>query len=46
VASRPAVVLARQELRDSPAVRDSGPYLEDEVYAVAVHTRRVAEPAR
>jgi trehalose 6-phosphate phosphatase len=45
-ASRPAVVLAQQELRDSPAVRDSGAYLEDKVYAVAVHTRRVADPAR
>jgi trehalose 6-phosphate phosphatase len=45
-ASRPAVVLAQQELRDSPAVRESGAYLEDKVYAVAVHTRRVANPAR
>jgi trehalose 6-phosphate phosphatase len=45
-ASRPAVELARQELRGSPAIRDSGAYLEDKVYAVAVHTRRVADPAR
>jgi trehalose 6-phosphate phosphatase len=45
-ASRPAVVRAQQELRDSPAVRDCGAYLEDKVYAVAVHTRRVADPAR
>jgi trehalose 6-phosphate phosphatase len=45
-ASRPAVELARQELSGSPAIRDSGAYLEDKVYAVAVHTRRVADPAR
>jgi trehalose 6-phosphate phosphatase len=45
-ASRPAVELAQQELRGSPAVRDSGAYVEDKVYAVAVHTRRVADPAR
>jgi trehalose 6-phosphate phosphatase len=45
-ASRPAVVLAQQELRDSSAVRDSGAYLENKVCAVAVHTRRVADRAR
>jgi hypothetical protein len=45
-ASQPAVVLAQQELRDNPAVRDSGAYVEDKVYAVAVHTRRVADRAR
>jgi hypothetical protein len=33
---------AHQELRDSAAVRDSGAWLEDKRYAVAVHTRRVA----
>jgi Trehalose-phosphatase len=45
-ASRPAVMRAQQDLRDSPVVRDCGAYLEDKVYAVAVHTRRVADPAR
>jgi trehalose 6-phosphate phosphatase len=34
---------AHQELRDSAAVRDSGAWLEDKRYAVAVHTRRVAD---
>ncbi len=33
---------ATEALRDSPAVRESGAWLEDKVYAVAVHTRRVA----
>ena len=37
---------AQQDLRDCAAVRDSGAYLEDKQYAVAVHTRRVADPAR
>ena len=37
---------AHQDLRDHPAVRDSGAYLEDKRYAVAVHTRRVADPGR
>jgi trehalose 6-phosphate phosphatase len=45
-ASRPAVMRAQQDLRDSPVVRDCGAYLEDKVYAVSVHTRRVADPAR
>lgn len=44
-AARPAVVAARQDLRNDDAVRDSGAYLEDKQYAVAVHTRRVADPA-
>jgi trehalose 6-phosphate phosphatase len=45
-AGRPAVVAAQQGLRDSAAVRDSGAWLEDKQYAVAVHTRRVADPQR
>jgi trehalose 6-phosphate phosphatase len=43
-AARPAVLAAHQDLRDSAAVRDSGAWLEDKEYAVAVHTRRVADP--
>jgi trehalose 6-phosphate phosphatase len=45
-AARPAVLAAHQDLRDSAAVRDSGAWLEDKEYAVAVHTRRVADPDR
>jgi trehalose 6-phosphate phosphatase len=45
-AARPAVLAAQQDLRDCAAVRDSGAYLEDKQYAVALHTRRVADPAR
>jgi len=45
-AALPAVVAARQDLRDCAPVRDSGAYLEDKEYAVAVHTRRVADPGR
>ncbi len=45
-AARPAVAAAQQDLRDSAAVRDSGAWLEDKLYAVAVHTRRVADPER
>jgi trehalose-phosphatase len=37
---------AQQDLRDCAAVRDSGAYLEDKQYAVAIHTRRVADAAR
>jgi trehalose 6-phosphate phosphatase len=44
--ARPAVLAAHQDLRDSAAVRDSGAWLEDKEYAVAVHTRRVADPDR
>jgi trehalose 6-phosphate phosphatase len=40
------VIAAQQDLRDHAAVRDSGAYLEDKQYAVAIHTRRVADPAR
>jgi trehalose 6-phosphate phosphatase len=42
-AARPAVMAAQQDLRDCAAVRDSGAYLEDKQYAVAIHTRRVAD---
>jgi len=45
-AARPSVVAAAQDLRASAAVRDSGAYLEDKEFAVAVHTRRIAEPER
>jgi trehalose 6-phosphate phosphatase len=45
-AARPAVLAAHQDLRDSAAARDSGAYLEDKEYAVAIHTRRVADPDR
>jgi trehalose 6-phosphate phosphatase len=42
-AARPAVAAAYQDLRDSAAVRESGAFLEDKRYAVAVHTRRVPD---
>ena len=45
-AARPAVMATQQDLRHCVAVRDSGAYLEDKQYAVAIHTRRVADPAR
>jgi trehalose 6-phosphate phosphatase len=45
-AARPAVMAAQQDLADSAAVRDSGAYLEDKQYSVAVHTRRLADSAR
>jgi trehalose 6-phosphate phosphatase len=45
-AGRPAVDAAHRELHDSAAVRDSGAFLEDKRYAIAVHTRRVADPDR
>jgi trehalose 6-phosphate phosphatase len=45
-AARPAVMAARQNLHDRAEVRESGAYLEDKQYAVAIHTRRVADPAR
>jgi trehalose 6-phosphate phosphatase len=45
-AARPAVEAARRDLSADPAVTASGAYLEDKRYAVAVHTRRVADPAR
>jgi trehalose 6-phosphate phosphatase len=45
-AARPTVGDAAAALRDSPAVRDSGAWLEDKVYSVAVHTRRVPDRDR
>ena len=45
-AGRPAVQAVRRDLADHPAVRDSGAFLEDKRYAVAVHIRRVADPGR
>ncbi len=43
-AARPAVIAAREALREAPSVRTSGAWIEDKEYAVAVHTRRLAEP--
>jgi trehalose 6-phosphate phosphatase len=45
-AARPAVEAARHDLAADPAVTASGAHLEDKRYAVAVHTRRVADPGR
>jgi trehalose 6-phosphate phosphatase len=45
-AARPAVIAAREALQEASAVRDSGAWLEDKEYAVAIHTRRIAEPDR
>jgi trehalose 6-phosphate phosphatase len=45
-AARATVIAAGDALRDHPAVRDSGAWLEDKEFAVAVHTRRVADPDR
>jgi trehalose 6-phosphate phosphatase len=45
-AGRPAMEAAQRDLRDHPAVQASGAWLEDKRYAVAVHTRRVADPSR
>jgi trehalose 6-phosphate phosphatase len=44
--ARPRVMAAEAALRDAPAVRESGAWLEDKVYAVGVHTRRVPERDR
>jgi trehalose 6-phosphate phosphatase len=43
-AARPAVMSAERDLRDCAAVRESGAYLEDKEYAIAVHTRRIPDP--
>jgi trehalose 6-phosphate phosphatase len=43
-AARPAVVAAHEDLKTHPVVQASGAWLEDKEYAVAVHTRRVADP--
>src|ERR687892_1459085 len=45
-AARPAVVAAHEDLKTHPVVQASGAWLEDKEYAVAVHTRRVADPDR
>ena len=45
-AARPAVLTAEQDLRDCAVVHDSGAYLEDKQFAVAIHTRRVPNHAR
>ena len=45
-AARPAVEAAARDLAADPAVAASGAHLEDKRYAVAVHTRRVADPER
>src|SRR5918999_3159105 len=44
--ARPAVVAAHEDLKTHPAVQASGAWLEDKEYAVAAHTRRVADPDR
>jgi trehalose 6-phosphate phosphatase len=43
-AGGPAVQAAHEDLRADPAIQDSGAYIEDKGYAVAVHTRRIANP--
>jgi trehalose 6-phosphate phosphatase len=45
-AARSAVVAAHEDLKTHPAVQASGAYLEDKEYAVAIHTRRIADPDR
>jgi trehalose 6-phosphate phosphatase len=45
-AARPAVLAAGKALRNAAAVRDSGAWLEDKECAVAVHTRRLADPGQ
>jgi trehalose 6-phosphate phosphatase len=42
-AALPKVTAAGASLRASTAVRDSGAWLEDKVYSVAVHTRRISD---
>ena len=42
-AARPTVAAATAALADSPAVRESGAWLEDKIYSIAVHTRRVPD---
>ena len=42
-AARPTVAAATAALADSSAVRESGAWLEDKIYSVAVHTRRVPD---
>jgi trehalose 6-phosphate phosphatase len=45
-AARPAVMAAHEDLKAHPVVQASGAWLEDKDYAVAVHTRRIADPDR
>jgi trehalose 6-phosphate phosphatase len=45
-AARPAVVAATDDLRAAAVIAASGAFLEDKEYAVAVHTRRIADPQR
>jgi trehalose 6-phosphate phosphatase len=45
-AARPAVQAALADLRQHPAVVESGAWLEDKGLAVVVHLRRVADPGR
>jgi trehalose 6-phosphate phosphatase len=44
--ARPTVAAAAEALRESDAVHDSGAWLEDKEYAVAIHTRRVPDRER
>jgi trehalose 6-phosphate phosphatase len=44
--AQPAVAAAARDLGADPAVAGCGAHLEDKRYAVAVHTRRVADPGR
>ena len=45
-AARSAIVATGDDLRADAAVRASGAFLEDKEYALAVHTRRIADPER
>jgi len=45
-AAEPAVRKALAEVREDPAVRASGAYVEDKGRAVGIHLRRVADPER
>jgi trehalose 6-phosphate phosphatase len=42
-AALPEVTAAEADLRASSAVRESGAWIEDKVYSVAVHTRRIPD---
>lgn len=46
VAARPAVRAALQDVKEDPAVRAAGAYVEDKGNAVGIHLRRVADPDR
>ena len=45
-AAEPAVRKALAEVRENPAVRASGAYVEDKGHAVGIHLRRIADPER